>query len=373
MVIFGAYPLLQASKGSARSILFGLISFAGVGFIGGIEIALIASGLTIAGWFAAHAITQTDKKKSYLFFVGVIICLLTLYKVLQTSTVVSRIFSTSGVFGDSLLNSLAFLGFSYSALRMIDFILAANSGTKVLNPLALFGYFFPIHMLIAGPICLYKDYLKIDDTPDTTHYRDFAQIINYLATGLLYKVVIAESIRMVGWGLHSSILSDSLLDTGLIFIYLFFDFAGYSMIAVAIGQLLGVPTPNNFDRPFRALSVTDFWTRWHISLGTFIRKNVYYPIQVALVRRHGIQHAKKIAFFSSAAAFSVVGLWHQFSLNFLLWGFLLGIIMGAEKLIRDKTAFFNTDKTTLFRKLAGPIYVFVVISCSLHLIINDML
>ena len=375
LVVIIAYPLLQVFSDSLKLTAFGALSFLGVFLLGGVEVVALASGVVFSAWLAALAIIQDDRKISVFFIICLIVFSLSIYKLLQANSAFLFVFSSDGSFGHSLFSSLAFLGFSYAALRFVDFVLAVKSGARVVNFLALFGYLFPIHMLLAGPISLYKNYLSSETQRPITQYADFVSVINYLVTGLLYKVVIAESIRIVGWGVHAPMYSDSLLDTSLIFVYLFFDFAGYSMVAVAIGKLLGISTPQNFNKPFVAVNITDFWTRWHMSLSQFVRQNVYYPVQVSMVRRYGIQQAKSIAFFSSAISFSVVGLWHQFTFSFLLWGLLLGVIMGAEKVIRDKVVkipSLNSPFMQRFKLVVGPIYVFVVISCSLHLIINDM-
>lgn len=97
------------------------------------------------------------------------------------------------------------------------------------------------------------------------------------------------------------------------------DFSAYSDIAVGIGRLLGINTPENFDRPLSARNVIEFWERWHISLSQFIRRNLFVPLQLALMRRfEGAKLATACGAFS--LAFLLCGAWHGFSFRCLGWG-----------------------------------------------------
>jgi D-alanyl-lipoteichoic acid acyltransferase DltB (MBOAT superfamily) len=159
-------------------------------------------------------------------------------------------------------------------------------------------------------------------------------------------------------------------------VYLFFDFAGYSLIALGIGRLCGIPTPVNFDRPFASATVTEFWTRWHISLGAIVRNNLYLPLQIALVRRLGIRHSAAIAFFTTSASFAFVGLWHRLSPMFLVWGLLLGLAMAIEKPVRNRLAAsprWRTPAGAAAGRILGPIYVFVLVSASLQLVAQEVM
>jgi D-alanyl-lipoteichoic acid acyltransferase DltB (MBOAT superfamily) len=111
-----------------------------------------------------------------------------------------------------------------------------------------------------------------------------------------------------------------LLDVQWHYLWLYLDFSAYSDIAVGIGRLLGVATPENFSRPYLARNLIDFWERWHISLSQFIRRDLFIPIQLALVRRTGGRYPLAIASFAFAVSFVLCGLWHSISLTWLAWG-----------------------------------------------------
>src|SRR5260370_20160513 len=158
--------------------------------------------------------------------------------------------------------------------------------------------------------------------------------VNEITTGLFYKFVLAEGVRVFAFGVTEPLVARSWLDTALVMVYVFFDFAGYSRVALAIGRLSGIPTPVNFAAPFASTTVTEFWTRWHMSLGAFVRRNIYLPVQLHLVRRAGVRWAHLVTVLSLVLSFAFVGLWHRLSARFLLWGAGMGAFLALEKLVR---------------------------------------
>ncbi len=106
----------------------------------------------------------------------------------------------------------------------------------------------------------------------------------------------------------------------LIYIWLYLDFSAYSDIAVGIGGLMGVATPENFNRPYLARNVIDFWERWHISLSQFIRRNVFIPIQLSFMRLTDGRAPLWIASFAFMVSFLLCGLWHSIGWTWAAWG-----------------------------------------------------
>jgi D-alanyl-lipoteichoic acid acyltransferase DltB (MBOAT superfamily) len=104
------------------------------------------------------------------------------------------------------------------------------------------------------------------------------------------------------------------------YLWLYLDFSAYSDIAVGIGRLIGVPAPENFNRPYLARNMIEFWERWHISLSQFIRRNVFIPIQMTLMRRSEGEHPLLISSFAFTVAFLLCGLWHSIGWVWLAWG-----------------------------------------------------
>ncbi len=110
------------------------------------------------------------------------------------------------------------------------------------------------------------------------------------------------------------------LEMQLSYIWLYLDFSAYSDVAVGIGRLIGVATPENFNRPYLARNIIDFWERWHISLSLFIRRNIFIPIQFALMRRTVGSYSLWIASFAFSVSFLLCGLWHGISPRWVAWG-----------------------------------------------------
>jgi len=193
--------------------------------------------------------------------------------------------------------------------------------------------------------------------------------VHIITTGLFYKLVLAEGLRVFAYGVDGRLEAHGNADSALLFVYLFFDFAGYSLVALGLGRLLGVPTPANFDRPFLARSLTEFWQRWHASLGRFVRMHIFVPLQVYLVRTWGPRWATFGAFLSLSAAFGFVGLWHGFGLAFLVWGLGLGTCLALEKTVSElarRAGWSERPLVAAIVRVAGPIYVFAAMTLSLR-------
>ncbi|MFV2034882.1 MAG: MBOAT family O-acyltransferase, partial [Halocynthiibacter sp.] len=150
-----------------------------------------------------------------------------------------------------------------------------------------------------------------------------------ITLGLFKKFVLAYAIQ-------STFLTDFeaggiyfLLEVQVFFLWLYLDFSAYSDIAVGIGRLLGVATPENFNRPYLARNAIDFWNRWHISLSQFIRRNCFIPIQLHLTRATDGRRPLLVASVAFMISFVLCGLWHGLTLNFLLWGVIhaLGLVV----------------------------------------------
>jgi D-alanyl-lipoteichoic acid acyltransferase DltB (MBOAT superfamily) len=273
---------------------------------------------------------------------------------------------------------LAALSFSYAFLRSLDAVRAVLAkGSPLLDPLGLAGYLFPFHMLLAGPIASYDEHLKLNaDGPEGLSSDRMISAASDIATGLVYKHVCAEYLRVFLFGLDLPLASQGLIDTAALFVYLFFDFAGYSRIALGVGTLMGVPTPVNFRAPFDAHNVTEFFARWHMSLGGFVTRNIYVPLQLRLVRRFGVRRSVWLAFVSLLACWLFVGLWHRLSWRFAAYGAVFALIVWTEKLVLDRRWLRPArpgSGLAYVRRGLGMAYVFAVVTVMLHLVMGEIL
>ncbi|MBQ4350067.1 MAG: MBOAT family protein [Clostridia bacterium] len=187
--------------------------------------------------------------------------------------------------------------------------------------LLLYVSFFP--QLIAGPIVRYKDIEAQLESRSVT-VENFNEGLFRFARGLAKKVLIADNCATVITGLYG--LSDvTLLGrwAGAVFftLQLYFDFSGYSDMAIGLGRMFGFRFLENFNYPLISTSATEFWRRWHISLGTFFRDYVYIPLGG---NRHDQQRNILVVWF-------LTGLWHGASWNFILWGLYYAVLLMIEK------------------------------------------
>lgn len=220
-----------------------------------------------------------------------------------------------------LATLLTAVGFSYISLRLIDLVLSLREQRGPVPDLpSTVNYLLPFHMLAAGPIQSYADFTRdrVVRAPLTTHQA--LEGLERIARGLFKKFVLAFLVQrafltgfeMRGWYL--------LIEAQAFYLWLYLDFSALADIAVGMGRLLGIATPENFNRPLLARNLPDFWERWHISLSAFIRHRIFIPSQLSLLRAARGRFELACAAFALFAAFALCGLWHQGSLRFLLWG-----------------------------------------------------
>jgi D-alanyl-lipoteichoic acid acyltransferase DltB (MBOAT superfamily) len=216
---------------------------------------------------------------------------------------------------------LSLVGFSYVALRMVEVIRAVWERRHPAPDFpALVNYLMPFHMLAAGPIQAYDDFVQQPFVAGPPTVKGVLSGFERIANGLFKKFVLALILQKL---FLTDFRADGFyfaLETQIFYIWLFLDFSAYSDIAVGVGTLIGVSTPENFNRPFLARNMIDFWERWHISFYQFIRRNLFMPIQIALMRSTDAKRPLLCAVVAVTASFVFSGLWHGLSLSFLAWG-----------------------------------------------------
>src|SRR5487761_627378 len=218
---------------------------------------------------------------------------------------------------------LVAIGFSYVALRLVEVLRLVHEGRHPAPDLpSTINYLLPFHMLAAGPIQGYADFVAQPAVPPPLSASEALGGVERIARGLFKKYVLAAMV-------HDALLTDFLaplpylgIETMLFYLRVYLDFSGYSDITVGAGKLMGVATPENFNRPYAARNLIDFWDRWHMSLSRFIYRNLFVPVQLALLRRAGPQAALRCAAVAFTVSFLLCGLWHELNVRWLLWGAL---------------------------------------------------
>jgi len=187
--------------------------------------------------------------------------------------------------------SVGFLGISYLTFRCLDVTIGIQDGLiRELSVPSYLAYIFFFPTVSAGSIDRYRRFLT--DWVHSRTRREFIQdidgAVHRFFTGLLYKFILAELIRRY-WLDPAASMPGVLGIIAYMYaysLYLFFDFAGYTAFAVGVGYLFGIHTPENFQRPFLAPDIRDFWNRWHISLSWWFRDHVYMRFVMAATRGH---------------------------------------------------------------------------------------
>ena len=220
------------------------------------------------------------------------------------------------------------IGISFYTFQALSYIIDLYRGKfkaqKNLIRFAAYITMFP--QLIAGPIVRYEDVESQFEAREITLKKFGRGILRFIA-GLGKKVLLANTAGVVfdaARGLEAqSFLSAWLGTVGYTF-QIYFDFSGYSDMAIGLGEMLGFEFPENFKYPYLARSVTEFWRRWHISLGTWFREYVYIPLggNRVSVPRH---------ILNLFVVWMLTGLWHGAGWTFLLWGVYYGILLILDK------------------------------------------
>lgn len=222
------------------------------------------------------------------------------------------------------------IGISFYTFQTISYVIDVYRGeVKAQRSWLKFMMFVSLyHQLVAGPIVRYS---HIMNEIDTRKYRirDISGGITRFCVGLFKKVAIANiAAELVVKYLDNPELSS--LSTGemwfgviMFSIQIYFDFSGYSDMAIGLGRMFGFHYHENFNYPYIAKTATDFWRRWHISLGTFFRDYVYIPMG----------GNKKNGYLNLFIVWGLTGLWHGANWNFIFWGLFFGILIMLERLI----------------------------------------
>ena len=255
-------------------------------------------------------------------------------------------------------NILLPLGISFFTFQQISFLVDTYHGEiKECSFIdySLFVSFFP--QLIAGPIVTHSEMLPQFERIGKNRFDllAFENGIYIFILGLAKKVLIADTFgKAVDFGYSSvSMLNSS--DTLLVILFytlqLYFDFSGYCDMAIGIGKMFGIKIPVNFNSPYKAVNIIDFWKRWHITLTRFLTKNIYIPLG-------GNRKGRKRMYFNMLIVFFLSGLWHGAGFHFILWGVMHGFLFVITRFVRN----INHDRKNKCLKIAGILFTFLFVN-----------
>lgn len=260
------------------------------------------------------------------------------------------------VFALTQLHLLAFIGISYMSFKTIQIMLEISDGLikeKIsVKDYLQFLLFFPT--VSSGPIDRSRRFLKeINEVMPRKDYLELAgDGIYRIVLGLLYKVVLSTYVYQILLALsNTGTVVYSLKYMYLYTFYLFFDFAGYSLMAVGSSNILGIQTPMNFNKPFLSVDIKDFWTRWHITLSTWLRDFVFSRVLMQVIRKKWFKNRLHNAAYAYMVNMLVMGFWHGISVSYIAYGFYHGVLMSGFEIYQKKSTFYKKHKNKTWYKL----------------------
>lgn len=259
------------------------------------------------------------------------------------------------------------VGISFYIFQALSYTMDVYRGeikaTKNLLRYALFVSFFP--QLVAGPIERSKNLLaQFEQKYDFDVDRVRSGLLTML-WGLFMKIVIADNLSGIVTNIYENYLSytgvEIIMATALFAFQIYCDFGGYSCIAIGSARVLGFKLMDNFNCPYLAISVDDFWKRWHISLTSWFRDYLYIPLG-------GNRKGKVRKYVNIMIIFLVSGLWHGANWTYVVWGGLNGLYLVAEQvsepLRRKMRELFRVDVTRFSYRLFAGVWTFILIDFS---------
>ncbi|MCQ3937239.1 MAG: MBOAT family protein [Chloroflexi bacterium] len=345
-----------------------LLLAAGYYFYGSLQVwyAVLLGASTLADFALARGMAfQPERRRSFLWlslFLNLGVLAFFKYYNFFADDVIAFL-TALGVEPDLFLASILLpAGLSFFTLKKLGYMLDVSRGTlkptHSLVDFALYVSFFP--QIVAGPIDRPQNLLPQFEAARRWKTENLAQAFPLILMGFFKKLVVANSVqilvdRVFGFAQPSGLL---LLSGALGYtLQILADFSAYTDLSRGIAFLLGFNTVENFRQPYLSLTPTDFWNRWHISLSTWLRDYVFFPIRRALLR---FKLNEKLAMsIPPLATMFVSGLWHGAGLNFVVWGLYYGALIAAYQLIGIRGDWKPASKiTTFFAWLA--MFAFIV-------------
>lgn len=342
-------------KGKFRNYILLLASLFFYGW-GGLNFLPILLSSILINYIFGILISKFNKKdflSKFILFIGVLLNLILLFTYKYYDFTIYNLNNILNL-NLPLKNIVLPIGISFFTFQGMSYIIDIYRNNAKVNKnffsVALYISLFP--QLVAGPIVKYKDIdLQIRNRKETI--ESFSYGIERFIIGLAKKVIIADVLAEIASGIFS--LSSSGIDVPTAWIgiicytlQIFFDFSGYSDMAIGLGHFFGFEFMENFNYPYISKSITEFWRRWHISLSNWFKEYLYIPLGG---NRTG--HTYRNLFI----VFFITGLWHGSSWNFIIWGLWHGLFIVLEKLISKKNWYI---KTPSFIKWLITIFIIMI-------------
>ena len=262
--------------------------------------------------------------------------------------------------------SIEKIGLSYILFRIIHWLVECYKGTiRSRNPFTYINYLFFFPTFMAGPIDTLNNFHY---WINTTHVRFnvrmllagvgrifFGTVKTLLIVPLIKPYAMDYALFLPHFGPWGAVISAALLYS----LYIYIDFSGYCDMAIGMAYMMGIRTPENFDNPYFAVNISDFWKRWHITFSTFLKIYVFKPVIALLNKLPIAKYRMAVSVTAYMVTFLVCGLWHGSTLNFLFWGLWHGLGLSVYKLF---TYGKPVKPLTMPRKILGISATFVFVT-----------
>ncbi|MGD2027713.1 MAG: MBOAT family O-acyltransferase [Anaerolineales bacterium] len=298
--------------------------------------------ITLSSYWAARQIARAESRKGKNGWLAaglaVVLVLLGTFKYFgYLAQITARLFF-KGSAPVSLVDVIAPLGISFFSLQVIAYLMDVSRGQiepeTNLGQYALFVAFFP--QLVAGPITRAQKLLPQVKSLPPVLPGELAAGFNRILWGALQKFVIADRLAQLTDPIFAAPQDYSaallLANLYLYAVQIYADFAGYSNIAIGVAKLFGAELAENFNQPYLAKDVADFWNRWHISLSRWLRDYIFYPVMRFMRRRWKDGARVWFMLIPPVVTMLVSGVWHGAGPKFVLWGFLHGGMLALAAL-----------------------------------------
>jgi len=322
-ITFCVYFYLKSIKINSASRVFLILANLTFYSIWNISYLPLIIGSVLFNYYIGLFLIENRFKKKLVLIFGIFVNLLILGYFKYTDFLIENYnILTSSEY--ELLHIALPLAISFFTFQQIAYIVDCYRGNirsyNFLN-YALFVTFFP--QLIAGPIAYYKEIVPqfTDKKSGFKNYENIYRGLFIFAIGLFKKVIIADTFAVwanSGFDTSATLTLLEAWSSSLSYTFqLYYDFSGYTDMAIGIGLLFNIKLPINFNSPYKALNIQDFWRRWHITLSRFLKDYIYIPLG-------GSRRGEYKTYINILITFILAGIWHGAGWTFLFWGFLHG-------------------------------------------------
>lgn len=324
------YYLIGEKIGRRASIIILSSAFYGIWSVSYLFLML---GLIATNYLFARTIKRLNSglTKNLLFIIGITCSLGALCYFKYSYFIIHDILNKDASFVEGIVLPLAISFYTFQQIAFLTHVY--NKTVTEFDPLTYFSYILFFPQLIAGPIVDYTDVERDLRKPIEKNQNLFFSGVVLFSIGFFKKTIFADYYSIDSDNFYSNIseqsinIYDAWYGSLSYTLQLYFDFSGYCDMAIGLGLMFGLQLPINFNSPYKATSIQDFWRRWHITLGRFLNRHVYRPLG-------GNRKGFKIELTAGFLTFLLGGIWHGAGFTFILWGAMHGSYLVLNKIYK---------------------------------------